>query len=478
MDSTGSCSSPPATILDGTHITMSLADELPDLLLNWLPRQRWFDAKERQISRVSIDATTTLLTGDPEADLTILAVEYAGGEDPERYQLLVARRHEFSDEIRNGVIGVVGDSVVYDGLRDSTISEWLLKTIVQGDSHRDVRIIREPGARMPQARAGHVSSERSGQTSITYGSECILKWFRQALPGNSADLELRRALRRAGNEHIAHPLVTIENVLSDSTLTIAILQDFIPNPAEAWAMALVSVRDLLAERDLGPSDVGGDFAAESYRLGLAVAEVHADLAWALGTGEQYYSDVADAMSARLSEAQKTVPELLPYGDRIRAAYTLFANQDTIQVTQRIHGNLHLHNILRTTSGWLLIDFGSGLTESLNDATSPDSVLRDIADVLYSLDNAAHSQLLDWGQVSQLDSQLIRRANQWSSHNRSAFCNGYASYAQVDPRQMPLTLHVYELDRVVRESISHIQIRPEALDAILNSIEHLNFLRRM
>jgi maltokinase len=453
---------------------MSLGDELPDLLLSWLPRQRWFAAKDREISRISIDASATLLTGDPGADLTILAVEYAGGEDPELYQLLIARRHGFSNDLRDGVIGIVGDSVVYDGLRDSTISEWLLKTVAQGGSHGDVRIIREPGAQIPQARAGHVSSESSGQISITYGSECILKWFRQALPGNSTDLELRRALRRAGSEHIARPLAAIEKVSNDSTLTIAILQDFIPNPAEAWAMALVSVRDLLAERDLRPSEVGGDFAAESFRLGVAVAEVHADLAWALGTGEQESSDVADAMSARLSEVQKTMPELLPYGDRIRAAYDLFADLNTIQVTQRIHGNLHLHNILRTPNGWLLVDFGGGgLTESLDDATRPDSVLRDVADVLHSLDNAAHSQLLDWGQTSQLDRQLLRRASEWSSRNRSAFWDGYTSYAQIDPRQRTLALHVYELDRVVSESGSHTRIRPEAVEAILNSIEQMN-----
>jgi maltokinase len=447
-------------------------DELADLLLNWIPQQPWF-VRGRDISLVRVAHSIPLMEGEPAVDLVIVSVQYADGDDPEYYQLLLARRHTLPGEMPDKTVGVIADRVAYDALSDHEISEWLLRELAKGSSiHERLRFVHEADAHFPEASWSHVLTENPGETSIAFGEEGVLKWFRRARPGNAVDLDLHRALQRAGNEHVATLWASIQADWDETVLTLAILRDFVHNPAECWAMALVSVRDLLAERGLRASEVGGDFAGEAFRLGAALAEVHADLAWALERGGQSLADVANAMSVRLSEAEQKLPELADYGPQIRTAYGELASSGTTSPTQRIHGDLNFHNILRVPTGWLFVDFGGDAARPLIDVTRPASVLRDVADVLRAFDNAAHSQLLDWSQAPGSDLQLERLAAEWSERNRSAFCDGYASVAPGDPREVPAALLAYELDRAVHESVSGARGRPEVVRALLDSVRRL------
>ena len=450
----------------------NLAEELPELLLNWIPQQSWY-AGGGDISLIQVAHSIPLLEGEPALDLVIVSVEYADAEDHEYYQLLLARRHTPPAELLDRAAGLIGDYVVYDALSDREMFEWLLSELAKdGSSHEGVRFAREGDAQFPEVSVSHVLTENRGETSIAVGEERVLKWFRQVRPGNAVDLDLHRALRRAGSEHAATLRASIQADWDSVILTLALLRDAVQNPAACWALALVSLRDLLAERDLRASEVGGDFAGEAFRLGVALAEVHADLAWTLETGEQNLSDVTGAMIERLSAAERVLPELADYGPGIRAVYDQLAAAGMASPTQRIHGDLNFHNILRVPTGWLFVDFGGELVSPLIDVTQPASVLRDVADVMRSFDRVAHSQLLDWSVASRPDSQLEWRATEWSERNRSAFCDGYASVAQRDPREVPLVLLAYELDRAVYDSVNSARSRAEVLQALLGSVRRL------
>ena len=68
---------------------------LEALLIEWLPRQRWFAAKGRPVRSLDIAARTPLMTdGAPLLDHLLLAVAFDDGSPVQHYQLLLGRREQ------------------------------------------------------------------------------------------------------------------------------------------------------------------------------------------------------------------------------------------------------------------------------------------------------------------------------------------------------------------------------------------------
>ena len=457
---------------------MSLEEELAELLPEWLPKQRWFAAKGRRIRSVAVAATTPLRTGgEPLLDHVLLAVDFVDASPVQHYQLLVARREHPRGELEHVVIGAAGGLVAYDGLWDPAVTEWLLDAIRTGRTVGEIRFVPEPGAEIAKDVPGRVLGVEQSNTSVSWGEQSILKLFRRVLPGVNPDLELHRALRSVGSTEVAALQGAIEGVLHGEPVTLGMLQDFAANSADGWAMAQASVRDLFAEGDLRADEVGGDFAAEASRLGETVAVVHSELRAALATGEADPRAVATAWHARLSTAVAEVPALAEYAEPIHAVYDAVGALPDALPTQRVHGDLHLGQALRTPQGWLVIDFEGEPAAPLAERVRPDSALRDVAGMLRSFDYAAFHQLSQWEHTSDWtdpdhESQLVWRAREWAERNRSAFCDGYALRAGADPREQSVLLRAFELDKAVYEAVYETRFRPAWAAIPLASISRL------
>ncbi|MFF0204694.1 maltokinase [Streptomyces sp. NPDC005017] len=442
-----------------------LLASLDPLLRAWLPRQRWFAGKGRPVTGLSLVAATELLPPDGPLGLyhLIVRVHQSGlpGERPhpgDSYQFLIGAREALPPRLAPALIGHVptgplAGRTVYDALYDPRPADVLLEALRTRARVGVLRFEGDPGQEIRSGLVPRLVTSEQSNSSVVYGDTFILKVLRRVVPGVNPDLELPLALSGEGCARVPAPTAWIRAELDDEAYVLGVLQPFVQGAADGWELAL----SRLAK--------GEDFTAEAHALGRATAEVHTALARALPTvtlGRAQLEPLVASMREHLDAAAQAVPALRPYVPGLRSAFDALTVRSAAGHTwtaQRIHGDLHLGQCLRSASGrWSLIDFEGEPAKPLAERRMPQPTVRDVAGMLRSFDYAAHS--------------ASPPAPDWTRTCRDAYCAGYAEASGSDPRGESVLLRAYETDKAVYEVVYEARHRPDWLPVPLSAVRRL------
>ena len=307
-----------------------------------LAEQRFYAAKSEPITAV------TPLTQAPVegGTLMIARVERPSGSDV--YQLLL-------------------DAAGNDVLATPAVATPLLQALAEGQPagfgtfHQVTGKIPEEGT--PRPMPGEQSN-----TSLIVG-DAVVKFFRRLEPGMNPDVELLVGLSREGCEHI----VPVRGWVGYEDYVLAIAQDYLTDAEDAWEVATRA----------------DHFTEEARAIGQATRRVHEALATAFPTSST--TTIADTLNQRLDLHIQRSPAVAAFEDQARSLYAQLP-KDPVP-TQRIHGDLHLGQILRTNGRFVLIDFEGEPAIPLEQRRQPDSTLRDVAGLVRSLDYAGHADAI-------------------------------------------------------------------------------------
>jgi maltose alpha-D-glucosyltransferase / alpha-amylase len=373
-------------------------------------------------------------------------------------------------------------------------------------------------------------------TSVIFGQSLILKLFRRVEDGVNPDLELGRYLAdRARFPHTPRVAGALEYQRDGGEpTTLAILHEFVPNEGDAWQYTRDALgrfaeevvterihpgaeppeaeRDTLLERAGRPipeeaDEVIGSYLQSAQLMGQRLAELHAALA---GDGtdpalaaepvtphyqRSVYQSARNLTGRTMQLLRRALPAL---GERDRAdAEDLLARDGDVlrrfsalidrrvrAARIRVHGDLHLGQVLFTGRDFLIIDFEGEPSRSLSERRVKRTPLRDVAGMLRSFHYAAVTALLDAvarGLV-EADSDAARELAAWGAHWNdwvsAAFLGSYlatagdAPWIPADPDALALVLDTALLEKAIYELAYELNNRPDWVAVPLRGIRDL------
>ncbi len=400
------------------------------VLPNYLAKRRWFSGKDQKQILARIKAMSRFEgRGQPVA---LIEVEVTGGAEVTRWLLPLAVVSD--DEQVSSLAGRLALARVRRGrevqlLTDAfalpsfahAIAQALRKgaTLPSGDGQ--IIFVRADNVDIPElpadAEINWLSAEQSN-SSLIAGDLMMIKVLRKIAPGAHPEAEMGRYLTEQGYGAAALFLGEMVRVAADgSRATLAIVQGYLRNEGDAWTWTLNHLTRALDEF----GSTGGGQMSDAFRfseftgfagtLGRRLAELHATLArpsedpafdprpastqdveaWkARATG--LLDGAINALRSKegwndLGHAEKAA-SIVRRREEIVAAIGRLADSGQGSPMTRIHGDLHLGQILVTQGDAAFIDFEGEPARPLEERRAKASPLRDVAGVLRSFDYAA------------------------------------------------------------------------------------------
>jgi len=421
----------------------------------FLPKQRWFGGKSRQIT------ATAIRDWGPMGDhaLALVDITYAEGDKDTYFLPLAISIGALGDSIFKGhataVLAAVatpeGSGYLHDAAFDDEAAREFLTLIGNtGELAMQRGTVRGmPGANFAELRGNEVPEPRRGSaeqsnTSILFGSRLILKLFRRQQFGPNPDTEIGRYLTEHTGFRAIPPFagsLEYQSAATNESSTLAMLQGLVPNEGDGWEWTLedlqryfeqTSVLTLpeehfprasvsLTELSEHPEsnwtrDHVGTYLDAAALLGRRTAEMHlalgrptqdpafspepmteADLAALRANLAEHANMAFDALRQNLSHLPADVEEMsgLVLSRRRQVAERLGRVGDTSpsRLRTRVHGDYHLGQVLRTRGDFVILDFEGEPARSLNERREKQSPIKDVAGMLRSFSYAAYSGLM-------------------------------------------------------------------------------------
>jgi maltose alpha-D-glucosyltransferase/alpha-amylase len=500
------------SFLDGLLAARNVLEH--EVLPSYLGKRRWFAQKDQALKSVRV----ALCTGQPQAEMALVEIETETASGTARWLLPLGIAWEDRPtpalaaqlalaRVRHGPrVGLLTDAFALPELARAVMNGLAQSRVVETTAGA-IRF--EPTSRMrdigvpPDVELNWLSAEQSN-SSLIVGDIAMLKLFRRIASGQHPEAEMGRYLTEQGFANTPALLGEVVRVEADGTRhALAIAQGFIRNQGDAWTWTLDLLMRGLSDLAGGDEAAAGDaerhedYDAIAILLGRRLGEMHAVLArpsdnpdfapeaageahtgaWA-AQAEQQVTTAFDALNSRQDwpeDAAQDLGRVLALRDRLARTVKELAAKGAGSPVTRIHGDLHLGQVLVANGDVFIIDFEGEPAKPLAQRRAKNSPYRDVAGMLRSFDYAAavvdsksresHAHLPEPRRAAFLNS-FVDRATE-------SFLTGYRTAAeQAGSAADQALLTLFLLEKAAYEIAYEAANRPTWIDVPLRGLARI------
>lgn len=488
-----------------------------DLLESYLGRRRWFSARENDTDAPELAyvqpfgdlrALAEVTLGDERYQLPLAYVDEGSAGNPLAQQLALARLR------RGRQVGLLTDGFSLPEFTYEVLAHLHGRQVLQAGDGEIHFLPASQFADYP-AVAGEetrlISAEQSN-SSVIIGERMVLKLVRRLFPGVHPEAEMGGFLTARGYANIAPLLGEVRRVGADGeSVTLMILQGYLSNQGDAWEWTLTNLqRAIRDELSGGTSSLESEYDALAElqnfaaTLGRRLGEMHLVLAQpsedpdfgARPTDERDSAEWGESVGAQLGEALDALDrgrERLGEADR-RQVDLLLQQRDELQrlvhdlarlaaggIRIRVHGDLHLGQVLVVQGDACIIDFEGEPSRPLEQRRQRHSPMKDVSGMLRSFDYAAAVALRNSQGGDSSDEASVARqriASRYRSEARTAFYDAYRLAAADLPHEWHAregegaALALFSLEKAAYEILYEAAHRPDWLDVPLHGLLEL------
>lgn len=503
------------------------SDTLQNAILpQYLPKRRWFAGKEGPIDAVRLcygvrfgTASTPVLLGEIEVLSDGVANRYQlpfGLLPEEQINTALPQQLALARVRRAHQVGLITDAFVLEPFIRAVLracEDGMRLPCGNGEGELCFESTQQLAglALNDESSVRYLSAEQSN-SSVVIGDHVVLKLIRRVNPGVHPELEMSAYLTAAGFANISPLLAWVSRVDEQgASHLLMIAQGYLSNQGDAWAWTQNTleraIRDQMEPSSLDAeahTDALAELTGFAALLGQRLGEMH--LLLAAPTNDEAFqprpSDADDSerwsaqISAELthaldllaqhrdsldSDSQALVDDLQQQRDGLAQHIANLTWQAQGGLLMRVHGDLHLGQVLVVQGDAYLIDFEGEPARPLQERRAKHSPYKDVSGVLRSFDYAAAMILRNASAVDLSDPARQARqrvARQYLHQSRHAFVEAYGLATAAMPHAWQqaegerAALELFCLEKAAYEITYEAENRPSWLAVPLHGLHGL------